>query len=114
LEHQQTGETEMTSQVLACSDCQAEFTFSAEEQQFFAEKGFSTPRRCKSCRQAAKQARAGGGGSSYDAPRPGGYGAPRGDRQMYDVTCAQCGKNTQVPFKPNGSRPVYCRDCFQR
>jgi CxxC-x17-CxxC domain-containing protein len=35
-------------------------------------------------------------------------------REMHTVTCADCGKETQVPFKPDGSRPVYCRDCFQK
>jgi CxxC-x17-CxxC domain-containing protein len=35
-----------------------------------------------------------------------------GDREMFDAECAQCHKMTQVPFKPNGMKPVYCRDCF--
>lgn len=34
--------------------------------------------------------------------------------EMFDVVCAKCGKDTQVPFKPTSSKPVYCRDCFQR
>ncbi|MGM9580307.1 MAG: CxxC-x17-CxxC domain-containing protein, partial [Anaerovibrio sp.] len=29
------------------------------------------------------------------------------------VVCAQCGKETEVPFEPKNDRPVYCRDCFQ-
>lgn len=33
-------------------------------------------------------------------------------RQLYNVICAKCGKQTQVPFKPSGGRPVYCRDCY--
>jgi CxxC-x17-CxxC domain-containing protein len=33
-------------------------------------------------------------------------------RQLYDVKCAKCGKDAQVPFKPSGDRPVYCRDCY--
>ncbi len=33
---------------------------------------------------------------------------------MHDVICADCGKATQVPFKPRGDRPVYCRECFQK
>ncbi len=33
-------------------------------------------------------------------------------RQLYNVKCAKCGKQTQVPFKPSGGRPVYCRDCY--
>ena len=35
-------------------------------------------------------------------------------RQLYSVTCASCGKQTQVPFKPSGGRPVYCRDCYMK
>ena len=35
-----------------------------------------------------------------------------GQREMFDAVCAKCGKTCQVPFRPNGERPVYCRDCF--
>lgn len=35
-------------------------------------------------------------------------------RQLYEVTCASCGKPAQVPFKPAGDRPVYCRDCYMQ
>ena len=42
----------------------------------------------------------------------GGYNGP--PREMNKVTCAECGKETEVPFKPDGSRPVYCRDCYQK
>jgi len=34
-------------------------------------------------------------------------------RVMHDVICSNCGKLTEVPFVPTGSRPVYCQDCFQ-
>jgi CxxC-x17-CxxC domain-containing protein len=37
-----------------------------------------------------------------------------GPRQLFDVTCSECGKTTQVPFQPDGKRPVYCRDCYQK
>jgi CxxC-x17-CxxC domain-containing protein len=33
---------------------------------------------------------------------------------MFDATCADCGKETKVPFKPSGARPVYCMDCFRK
>lgn len=39
-------------------------------------------------------------------------GTDQQGRQLYNVKCAKCGKQTQVPFKPSGSRPVYCRDCY--
>lgn len=55
--------------------------------------------------------------SSPAAPA-GDTAAPAGTdqlgRQLYDVKCAKCGKQTQVPFKPSGDRPVYCRDCYMQ
>lgn len=35
-------------------------------------------------------------------------------QKMWDVVCAICGKQTRVPFEPDGKRPVYCRDCLMR
>jgi len=35
-----------------------------------------------------------------------------GRSQMFEAVCANCGKKCEVPFRPNGQRPVYCRDCF--
>ena len=95
----------MQDKTLVCSDCGREFTFAASEQEFFAKKGFSDPSRCPDCRAARKASREGGGGF--------GASAPRGDRQMYPAVCAQCGKETEVPFQPRGDRPVYCSDCYQ-
>jgi len=48
----------------------------------------------------------------YNENRRGGFNRP--PREMHKVTCADCGKETEVPFKPDGERPVYCRDCFQK
>ena len=83
---------------IVCKDCGQEFTFTASEQEFFAEKGFTNePQRCKPCRDARK-------GSSRSG----------GSRQMFEAVCAECGKTCQVPFEPRGDRPVYCSDCFRR
>jgi CxxC-x17-CxxC domain-containing protein len=35
-------------------------------------------------------------------------------RKMYPIKCADCGKDAEVPFKPDGTRPVYCRECYQK
>ncbi|HJX24294.1 MAG TPA: CxxC-x17-CxxC domain-containing protein [Candidatus Bathyarchaeia archaeon] len=43
--------------------------------------------------------------------RDRGFGGPR---TMYPATCSECGKETEVPFKPTTGRPVYCKDCFQK
>ncbi len=85
---------------IQCSDCGATFVFSTGEQEFFAAKGFANePKRCPSCRQARKAERYGNSGYGYR-------------RQMFPTICAQCGKETEVPFEPREGRPVYCSDCY--
>ncbi|MFA5868223.1 MAG: CxxC-x17-CxxC domain-containing protein [Candidatus Bathyarchaeia archaeon] len=37
-----------------------------------------------------------------------------GPREMTKVTCSDCGKETEVPFKPTEGRPVYCQECFAK
>lgn len=80
---------------LTCAQCGAEFVFSAGEQEFFSTKGFThDPKRCKRCK------------AQNDGSRV---------RQRVDipVRCAQCGRNTSVPFRPKGNRPVLCAECFK-
>ena len=129
----------MADKTLTCSDCGMEFAFTEREQAFYAEKGFSEPRRCPSCRasrKAARQAEGGGygGGSSYAGggydsgygggggysaggygdSGGGGYGGrSSGPREMFDATCSNCGKDAKVPFRPTNGKPVYCSDCFR-
>ena len=99
------GESEVTTELtrasgafedktIVCKDCGGEFIFSAEEQQFYADKGFQNePARCKACRQARQP------------ERPG--------REMFTAICANCGAETQIPFEPKHDRPVYCSTCYQ-
>ncbi|PIU03325.1 zinc-binding protein [Candidatus Shapirobacteria bacterium CG08_land_8_20_14_0_20_39_18] len=83
-------------QNLKCRDCGADFVWTASEQEFYQQKGFTNaPVRCPACRQAKKQER-------------------MTDRKMYPITCAQCGKTDEVPFEPRGDRPVLCKDCFKK
>jgi CxxC-x17-CxxC domain-containing protein len=89
-----------TDETLNCVDCNAPFTFTSGEQEFFAMKGFTNkPSRCTECRKARK-----GRGSPS-----GGRG---GTRETFKATCSQCGGIAEVPFQPRGDKPVYCRDCF--
>jgi CxxC-x17-CxxC domain-containing protein len=34
------------------------------------------------------------------------------DEGKFDATCSRCSANTKTPFKPDGIRPVYCKDCL--
>jgi CxxC-x17-CxxC domain-containing protein len=81
---------------LVCKECGSEFTFTAGEQEFYAEKGFQNePQRCKACRQNRKNA---------DKP----------PKEYYEAVCAECGGEAKVPFKPRNDRPIYCSDCFAK
>ena len=81
---------------LVCKDCGNEFVFTAGEQEFYAEKGFTNePQRCKACRDARKQ-------------------ASKAERQTYTATCASCGGEAVISFKPREDRPVYCSECFAK
>lgn len=86
---------------LECVECGGSFTFTSSEQEFYAGKGFTNePKRCPDCRAARKRAR-------------GSYGeVGQRQREMHPAICAECGKETQVPFEPRNGRPVYCSECF--
>ena len=89
-----------TDRQIQCVECNNSFTFTAAEQEFFAEKGYTNePKRCSPCRQAKKAERGGGGSRSS---------------QRYPAVCAQCGKETEVPFEPRQGRPVYCSTCYSQ
>ena len=120
---------------LTCADCGQEFVFTASEQDFYAQRGFTEPRRCPSCRASRKAARgssgagygsgssdygssgggySAGGGGGYGGGGGGGYGdRDRGTREMFAATCSNCGNEAKVPFRPTSGKPVYCSDCFR-
>ena len=100
-----------TDKTLSCRDCGSEFVFTAGEQEFHAQKGFTnSPSRCPRCR-AQRKAEGGFGGGSRRSSGGGGYSS--GPRELHTATCSSCGKSCEVPFKPTGDKPVYCSDCFQ-
>ncbi len=89
----------MPDKNIVCKDCGTTFVFTEQEQDFFREKGFENePQRCQPCRSARKQQSRNNRGM---------------DRVMYPAVCAECGKETTVPFQPSNDKPVYCRDCYR-
>lgn len=55
--HPVKGDLNMPERTLHCVDCKADFAFTERDQEFFAQKGFTDPKRCKPCRDAKKQSR---------------------------------------------------------
>jgi len=87
-----------SDKTMTCRDCGQEFIFSVGEQEFYQLRGLQNePRRCPDCRNARRT-------SGPDS---------RSSRELHEVVCSNCGQMAQVPFVPNGSRPVYCSDCFR-
>lgn len=79
---------------MKCEDCGCEYSFTAGEQEFYAEKGLvNKPKRCPDCRKNRRQ---------------------KNRKQLFDVTCTTCGCDTQVPFKPTPGKDVLCRDCYAK
>lgn len=95
------SESNLEVQMLTCADCGKEFEFSVEDQEYFASKGYSAPKRCPECRQAKKNSR------NNRNPR-------HRERQEYPAVCSACGCETTIPFKPTGDRPVLCQDCYKK
>lgn len=63
----------MEDKTLVCKDCNANFTFTMGEQEFYAEKGFTNePARCPECRKARK--------ATMRRPNNNNFGANRGSR----------------------------------
>ena len=113
----------MADRTLVCCDCEKEFVFSEAEQAFFKERGFDhDPKRCVECRRGRRkkfQSRSGGSGGG-GRPRGGNGAAQQRPRprkpagEMHTATCSKCNQETQVPFKPDGVRPVFCMPCLKQ
>ncbi|MGE5558860.1 MAG: zinc-ribbon domain containing protein [Bacillota bacterium] len=90
----------MSDKKLLCRVCGKEFTFTKSEQEHFAKRGFANePRRCPRCRR---------GKMCPEQPQVG-----KGERIIHTAVCSQCGRETRVPFVPEGGRPVFCRNCLK-
>lgn len=88
---------DFVDRTLVCRECNQPFTWTAGEQHFYQEKGLANvPARCPACR-ANRKARLG-----------------LQERVQTEVTCAECGEKTTVPFVPRNGNPVYCSRCYDR
>lgn len=84
---------------ITCAECATPFAFTEREQEYYRERNLTHPKRCKPCRDARR--------ANFGGSRGAG-----GERERFEITCDQCGKNDTVPFKPSSGRPVLCGECF--
>ena len=54
--------------------------------------------------------------SRFKKPFNKGGSRPYSDapQQLYTAECSNCHASCEVPFRPNGKKPVFCRNCFNR
>jgi CxxC-x17-CxxC domain-containing protein len=89
--------------LLQCNNCKKNFTFTVESQQNRSSQGYpNDPVMCPACRRARK---------TYSSKETSTDGVFNPNRQMFPVTCTQCGKAVRVPFQPHPGKPVYCSEC---
>jgi CxxC-x17-CxxC domain-containing protein len=118
--------------------CGKSFVFTAGEREFYEKKGFlSPPKRCPDCRRERRERQRGSESQVYRSPSftsgpaaspgSGEYRSPafreydaaadasreRARRPTYPAICAQCGVETQLPFRPVEGKEYYCRDCYR-
>lgn len=61
-------------------------------------------------------------GGSFSRPSFGGGSGPRksfdrdsrGPSETFKTSCSKCHAACEVPFRPNGKKPVFCKNCFVR
>lgn len=111
----------------ACIDCGDLFVFGDAERRFYTDRGFKEPDRCLDCRARRRSERNADLIRAHETQTRdrwvealGHYGGnSNGQRSdnvrrttSYPATCANCGKETAVPFIPRHGRPVYCSSCY--
>ncbi len=99
------GDNLMPDFELVCADCAEMFIFDEKEQRIFRDRKMRAPRRCKSCRHTHQR----------EYVSEDGMPMMRVDtakKVTYAAVCDQCGKPSQVPFKPAPGRAVLCYDCY--
>ena len=106
---------------LTCADCSQQFVFTASEQDFYAQRGFTEPRRCAELSRepqggpwddGRRRLQLGRGLRRWRRLQLGRRLRPRSARDVR-ATCSNCGSEAQVPFRPTSGKPVYCSDCFR-
>ena len=90
-----------------CSECGKECDIPFEPKE-------GRPVKCNDCFRKGRPQRGFNNNRGGDrGGNRGGYNNRNDRRKDVEVVCAECGKNTTVPFKPTQGKPVLCRECFK-
>ena len=125
--------TTTETMTLTCTECGDLFGRSPAEREYYDQRAAQAPETCPTCRvqlRAARNAqmRAAHAEGARDALAPapsrtfsdggrrgsssGAARGPGGEPRLFQAVCADCGRATEVPFRPRSGRPVFCRECY--
>jgi len=93
----------LQQKTLGCSACSNIFKFRVVELEYFLRGHISEPERCPDCLQTENLSLSENSGYLYIAVH-----------QTYHALCADCGKETEVPFISRQDNPAYCNDCYRK
>ena len=119
---------------LTCAECGDRYSRTAAEQHYYDQRAARPPETCPDCRarlRATRNAELKAAHATADRealappatprPTPGHHPhrgradaavGPGGEPRLFHAVCADCGRATEVPFRPRSGRPVFCRDCY--
>ena len=99
----ETSANEITEEK-ECIDCNNFFTITEGEANYFVQHELVPPKRCKPCRAVRK--------TRNPTSTPRSHRIAPSLTERVSITCAHCGRDAEVPFKPFPDSPVYCKVCW--
>jgi len=94
-----------------CMECNDTFELNEGERDFFIQRDLILPKRCKPCRVSRKQQIDGNPTIPNDSPNDSNN-SNESNSILSKIYCDNCGKEANVPFKPEPNRRAYCRVCW--
>jgi len=84
----------IVNEIIACESCGRNYKIIHNELPFYRKMILPLPRKCFFCRHADRLVR-------------------RGPMEIFDRTCAKCGKAIKTTYAPDRPEIVYCEQCYQ-
>lgn len=87
-----------TDKTITCQHCRQSFVFTAFQQEFFEQKGYTKQMSlCKSCRAKIKK-----------------DPLLMDKAVLHPASCSDCGRPVVVKFIPGKEQLIYCKTCYEK
>jgi hypothetical protein len=86
--------TDITKEILACTNCQKNYKITPQEFQQYKTKKLPLPKTCPECRFESRM-------------------KLRNKRKLHNRNCAKCQEQIKTTYSPNRPETIYCQSCYQ-